>query len=73
MPISSKNFKLEKMESKVNPETEESEFEKSELVKPQPIENKLVDEAEALCESFNCSYFTGKASGDTSNDDDILF
>lgn len=36
------------MESKVNPETEESEFEKSELVKPQPIENRLVDEAEAL-------------------------
>jgi len=61
------------MESKINPETEESESEKSELVKPQPIKNRLVDKAEALCESFGCSFFTGKASGDTINEDEILF
>lgn len=64
------------METKQNPEAVQNvqiELEKNELVKPTPIDNMLSNEVEALCESFGCGYNAGKASGDTTEDTDILF
>jgi len=56
-----------------NQETVQIELEKTELVKPTPIDDMLSNEVEALCESFGCGYNAGKASGDTTEDTDILF
>lgn len=56
-----------------NPETVTIELEKTELVKPTPIDDMLSNEVEALCESFGCTGNLGKASGDTTDDTDILF
>ncbi|WP_080777456.1 FlmA family RiPP peptide [Chryseobacterium phocaeense] len=59
-----------------NPETVQNvqiELERTELVKPTPIDTMLSNEVEALCESFGCGYNVAKGSGDTTEDTDILF
>lgn len=59
-----------------NPENVQNvqiELERTELVKPTPIDTMLSNEVEALCESFGCGYNAAKGNGDTTEDTDILF
>lgn len=44
-----------------------------ELVKPNPIEERLGLEVESLCETFNCTSDLSRAKGSTVDENDILF
>jgi hypothetical protein len=46
---------------------------KKELVKPNPIVDRVAKEIESLCDGFSCGTFMGSPGADTGDESDILF
>ncbi|MFA6245548.1 MAG: hypothetical protein WC615_01320 [Mucilaginibacter sp.] len=58
---------------KMNKDSLKEDLLKRELVKPNSTEERLAQEVESLCETFDCTGNLARANGDIGSENDILF